>query len=736
MNKKYIAFLLVVLFALAVLVPSANAGESVFSPTYKVTGNVFDIDDVLNYNYNSIYTNSKGDVWLPTVDDKNKSKGDYSVWMYKLDMKNNSILKKVRIGETYFFMLYKPSPDGRYLYSPIVKTKFMYGFKAIDSWNLACFDAEEGKVIWSKYIKNDSPDFTDYLPVQDGLIELFTNTDYHTHETVYKTIVLKVSSKGDNLWEVTIPGHYGIVTTNGDNLLLSDGEKILSLDTKTGIYNEEGEVSGKAGTPEPIVNRGTPTFSKSPIYYVAKSGDDAGTWSLYRFSQSDGKNELVEIVPHLPVRNNPVSIVHGTLFVPAVYDGYFVFIDTLLDFHDQNVYVYDKDGKLLWHRDVMPSKPTYFTGVTPKFANGMFFYSARGILHAVDIKSGKDVYTINLGNFALSALLAAESNGTVWTDAFNAEDVKKSGVTLHLFKISETRASLTVNANVKDGSFDIIQGSAKETVKFGSKVELPVGNYTLHFHKLDGVNGVQAPEDLSISLKENENKVLSVEYRDVEPPVITVEPIEPPTVMGGVAYFTVKGSVKDNFSGVKSVSVNGANVSVGEDGSFSQTITVYSKGTITFVVSAEDNAGNKAAKTLTAVYNPPIVIRLKLNSKMFFVNETAEVLDSPPIIIPKWNRTVVPIRAIVEALGGTIGWDPVERMVTIKLGDNMINLWIDKPQAMVNGVMEWIDENNHDVRPVIINGRTMLPLRFVAESLGCTVDWDPVAKTITIKYTP
>jgi len=107
-----------------------------------------------------------------------------------------------------------------------------------------------------------------------------------------------------------------------------------------------------------------------------------------------------------------------------------------------------------------------------------------------------------------------------------------------------------------------------------------------------------------------------------------------------------------------------------------------------------------------------------------------------PVIIPKWGRTVVPIRAIVEALGGTIEWDGVARKVTIKFNGNIIELWIDNPEARVNGKGKWIDENNHDVRPIIVNDRTMLPLRFVVENLGCRVEWEPKTRKITIIYIP
>ncbi len=145
---------------------------------------------------------------------------------------------------------------------------------------------------------------------------------------------------------------------------------------------------------------------------------------------------------------------------------------------------------------------------------------------------------------------------------------------------------------------------------------------------------------------------------------------------------------------------------------------------------------------LEAVLHPncKIKILLKPDDPMMIVNDIKKEIDpgrgTKPVIIPEWGRTVVPIRAIVEALGGTRQWDGKERKVTILFNNTTIELWIDKPQARVNGEMKWIDPKNHDVKPIIINDRTMLPLRFVAENLGCTVNWDPATRTITITYTP
>ncbi len=239
------------------------------------------------------------------------------------------------------------------------------------------------------------------------------------------------------------------------------------------------------------------------------------------------------------------------------------------------------------------------------------------------------------------------------------------------------------------------------------------------------------------STPSNEVKV-EIKPNDTVPPVITVNSPENGATVTD-PEITVKGTVTDQGSGIASLSINGENVSVSNDSSFSYAVTL-SKGENTITLVATDKAGNKTTKTITVIYKPEIIITLKPGDPYMTVNGVKKEIDpgrgTKPVIIPKWGRTVVPIRAIVEALGGTIEWDGKERKVTINFNGTTIELWIDNPKARVNGVTKWIDENNHDVKPIIINSRTMLPLRFVTENLGCNVDWDPKTKTITITYTP
>jgi uncharacterized repeat protein (TIGR02543 family) len=128
------------------------------------------------------------------------------------------------------------------------------------------------------------------------------------------------------------------------------------------------------------------------------------------------------------------------------------------------------------------------------------------------------------------------------------------------------------------------------------------------------------------------------------------------------------------------------------------------------------------------------VIVLQIGNSMFTVNGGSMALDSPPVI--KNGRTLVPIRAIIEALGGTVGWDGTARKATVTLGSVTIELWIGQSAARVNSISTRIDSANLKVVPEIINGRTMLPLRFVSENLGCSIVWADATKTITITYQP
>lgn len=126
------------------------------------------------------------------------------------------------------------------------------------------------------------------------------------------------------------------------------------------------------------------------------------------------------------------------------------------------------------------------------------------------------------------------------------------------------------------------------------------------------------------------------------------------------------------------------------------------------------------------------VLQLTLNSKIMAINEINKELDVPPQIIE--GRTYLPIRWVAEPLGAAVDWNGIEKKVTVQLKDVVIELWVGRNLARVNGNYKFIDPDNPKVVPLIIEGRTMLPIRFVAENLGCKVNWNPLTRTAAIIY--
>jgi hypothetical protein len=155
------------------------------------------------------------------------------------------------------------------------------------------------------------------------------------------------------------------------------------------------------------------------------------------------------------------------------------------------------------------------------------------------------------------------------------------------------------------------------------------------------------------------------------------------------------------------------------------------------VAAAKASSEDSIPKLLSATIcgGSQTIVTLQINNPKMKVNGTEQAIDeqgTKPII--KNNRTLVPIRAIIESPGGTIAWDGTAKKVTLVLGSTTMQLWIGSSTAKVNDKDVPIDKDDPKVVPEIINSRTMIPLRFVAENLGCDVLWESNAQTVTIKY--
>lgn len=127
-------------------------------------------------------------------------------------------------------------------------------------------------------------------------------------------------------------------------------------------------------------------------------------------------------------------------------------------------------------------------------------------------------------------------------------------------------------------------------------------------------------------------------------------------------------------------------------------------------------------------------IKLYLGNSSYLVNGVNTPMDTSPLL--KENRLLLPVRYVAEPLGAVTLWDSVNQKVTITSGATTIELWIGNNTAMLNGVSKLIDPDNLNVKPLLVPpGRTMLPLRFIGESLGCDVSWNQSLQEATLTNT-
>ncbi|HWI61392.1 MAG TPA: stalk domain-containing protein, partial [Symbiobacteriaceae bacterium] len=140
-------------------------------------------------------------------------------------------------------------------------------------------------------------------------------------------------------------------------------------------------------------------------------------------------------------------------------------------------------------------------------------------------------------------------------------------------------------------------------------------------------------------------------------------------------------------------------------------------GAHTLTVVAYDKAGQEGYRrnyTFDAS-----VIKVKLNGR--YID-----FDQPPVILD--GRTLVPARAILEALGAEISWDAATQTVTAVRNGSVLKLQIGNPVPTKDGKpLEALS-----VPAQIIGGRTLVPVRFVSENYNMNVAWDQEAQTVII----
>lgn len=112
-------------------------------------------------------------------------------------------------------------------------------------------------------------------------------------------------------------------------------------------------------------------------------------------------------------------------------------------------------------------------------------------------------------------------------------------------------------------------------------------------------------------------------------------------------------------------------------------------------------------------------------------DDSSVLIDSKNVnIVPvhQQDRVMLPIRAVVEAMGGTVAWQSNSQSVMITFLEQTVEIPVGKKTILVNG-----ESRSFDVPAEVVDGRTRVPIRHL-EFLGCEVEWRKETKGVTIRF--
>ena len=127
---------------------------------------------------------------------------------------------------------------------------------------------------------------------------------------------------------------------------------------------------------------------------------------------------------------------------------------------------------------------------------------------------------------------------------------------------------------------------------------------------------------------------------------------------------------------------------------------------------------------------------MSANAEHTSIQVNGEILniDTEPVNID--GRILIPLRSVGEALQCEVLWNDTNKAVSMSDGNDIYIMWIGR-DTLFKFTQLGIDKGYvSDVAPQLINEKTMIPIRCIAELMGATVDWIDETKTVTIDYTP
>jgi outer membrane protein assembly factor BamB len=670
-----------------------------------------------NYSLPSVSSDDKNIYVSWTYINPEDGKADLYVESYSIDKKRNWSFKQTNcINWSCSPMqdnnnIYIKCRDG-YIYS-IDKSKGKL------NWRKNCFDDGDGSAMcitdgyiicagyeWEEIPVTKNKTFIKILNTEDGKIlwEDTINNDIIVQIAAYSNFVIFSGKESIYCYEIEKP----ILEVSDDEIDFGDAKKGDKLEKRIKVWNSgSGDLSGEITTRERWINIEPDKITKNSQYITISIDTDE-----LNYGESNGE---IEIITNGGDKNIPVSVNIIDDTPPEL----------IIDYPENNFKTKDNSisisGRAIDEESGI--KKITINGKEVEFDDDGYFES-----NSLSLNIGNNKFTIvATNNVDLSTkveinVIREEIDTTPpdiqilkpKLDLNNKFITKDEFITLSGRAIDEESGIKKITINGKEVEFD------DDGYFESNSLSLNIGNNKFTIVATNNV-------DLS-------TKVEILILRDIDPPILTILSLGENEIVY-TPIITISGYAIDQDSGVSEVLINNVRVDLSIDGKFEKKVNL-TEGMNPFYIKATDNVGNETSKLITITYKVRkiIIITLTIGDRVAFINDEPHILDSPPII--RNGRTLVPIRFIAEAFGAKVDFIPhPTNEVQIRYKDKFIHLWINSIKAKIEYPPELEIPSKVvtlETPPIIINGRTLVPLRFIGEELGAKVDWNSKTQTITL----
>ena len=310
-------------------------------------------------------------------------------------------------------------------------------------------------------------------------------------------------------------------------------------------------------------------------------------------------------------------------------------------------------------------------------------------------------------------------------------------------KVATVKAPYTIEAKTSEVLIDyryvpvneiVITEAEEGLLEEGDIITLSVEKMDFEDAGSYEVTGGDIDVDVTINDDDDTDKAqLEIEVKDesTEASTVTISGLElyldRTLPVGGYALQNVKTTNTKNILWENSTTVKGENnkdaydyvpdADKASNGLFKYKEVVVNDSYVEVVTAGRDQDESSTTRKIV----------ITIGSTTMAVGTETVTLDTPAYINAE-NYTELPLRAVSEAFGATVGWDDASRTVTIMMGQRIVSMTIGSKTMYINGTPVAMN-----TAPEITNERTFVPVRDLANALGITkIDWNEASATVTL----